>query len=341
MLNSYKTVGILFTLLLSVKLSAVGQLFSKFSNDEVKHDTTYVIDYSDQLAIKLQSTVRSNEVKLYDNFTKQEFNYKPNESFGIGFEANYKWMGLTLNLNIPVLNNDDDRFGKTKHIDLQYNIYMTQLVVDLIYQKYSGYYASNQQDYDDTFDPENPISTKRRDLNTSNYGMTAFYIFNSERFSYRSAFTFNERQIKSSGSVIAGIYSNYYTLNADSTLIPSSYQELVNPDIDLIDTKYYTFGGSFGYAYNLVIFKRVFLSTSLSLGFGPQFHKQTDDSDLKTTMSSFVAVRGAIGYNSKVFFMGVSLFGLSNGNRNEEQAHLSRSVNNIKNHIGKRFSINR
>ena len=65
-------------------------------------------------------------------------------------------------------------------------------------------------------------------------GLNAFYIFNSERFSYKAAFVRNQIQLKSAGSLIIGASFDMFILDADSSIVPPELSNYFDP-FDLSD----------------------------------------------------------------------------------------------------------
>lgn len=300
-----------------------------------------IVDYSDMLSLKFFSVRKSNEISHFDAFTQSEVKYKPNENVTIGLGVGYRWFALDLGFTLPGMNKDDDVFGKTERTDIQANIYMHKFVLDFNLQDYQGYYGSNPQLYDPTFDPMNPVYPIRPDIHTSNIGLSAFYIFNHEKFSYRAAFTFNEKQLHSAGSFLAGTYLNIYSLKAKDPLVPEALRDTFDPEADFRNTDFTIMGISGGYGYTLILFKNLYASMTLLFGLGPQTEHRKATTDLTERKDSRVVgrvvVRGALGYNGKRFFTGVSFVTVQSGGTDEEYSHLLRGVNNFKFFVGTRL----
>ncbi|UXP33795.1 DUF4421 domain-containing protein [Reichenbachiella agarivorans] len=307
--------------------------------DSIDYNPNYIIDYSDQLSVRGFASIRSTAISHHDDYTRKSITYKPNENIKMGLGASTDWFSLNIAFNWPLLNNDDAKYGKTKALDIQSNVFLRYLAIDLVLQQYKGYYISNPESYIQQYNLTN--YPQRPDLKTINAGISGLYVFNHENFSYRAAFTQTERQVKSAGSWVSGIFFNYFTMTADSTLIPNELNARANYQNDFRNTDYYNFGITGGYAYNLVVFKRVFLSMTCTLGIGPEIEKakSTDQREpySNTVLDEFIAIRVALGYNGTTYYGGLSAFATSSGAKEKEAAYLERGVNNFKIYFGRRF----
>jgi len=305
-------------------------------------DTLYIKSYEDQLAIKFYGVSKSNEIGHVDDFTGQTLRYKPNEKFNIGIGFNYKWLGLDLAFNFPFINDDDEQFGKTDRFDIQSNVYLRKFAFDFNLQLYDGYYVDNPRLYLPGWSNLVP-NPQRPDMKTRTIGGNAFYIFKNEKFSYRSTFIFNERQKKSAGSWLAGTFFSYFTLDADSSIVPTELLATFNPDIDFRKTRFFHIGVSGGYAHTFVIGKKFFFSLTAAVGLGPEFRSSDDpESDQRISEVVFAAkgvARSAIGYNSDKTFFGLSTVRDSSGGGGDNNAWLEHSVNNFRLFFGKRFDV--
>ena len=333
--------SVIVIFLLSMALPVCAQLETDISINS-EFDTLYIKSYTDLLAVKFYGVTKSNEIRHVDDFTNQSINYKPNDKFNIGIGFNYKWLGLDLAFDILDINNDDDQFGETQRFDVQSNIYLRKFAFDFNLQLYEGYYVSNPTRYlpNWTNDLPNP---QRPDISTATVGANAFYIFKSDKFSYRSTFIFNERQKKSAGSWLVGSYFSYFTFDADSSIVPTQLLTTFNPDVDFRNTKFVEFGASGGYAHTFVIGKKFFLSLTLAVGLGPEFRSSKDpENNQKRTETVFAGKftgRTALGFNSDKTFFGVTSVTDTSGGGGEDSAWLQHSVNNVRLFFGRRFDI--
>lgn len=330
----------LFPILMIVSFYGIGQKkeYKRFETRPINEE--YIVDYSDQLSIKLYGILKSNQINHVNHQTEDKLEYKPNENFNIGFGFGYKWVGVDLAFNLPGVNDDDDKFGKTRRFDIQSSIYTRKFAIDLIFQRYKGYYLVNPDKYIPGFDPDGPFP-QRPDMRTLIYGASALYIFKHDKFSYRSAFTYNERQIKSAGSFIAGPFLTYFRMDADSSLIISEAESAFDTSQDFRGSEYIKYGISGGYAHTFVIGKRVFFSLSLAIGLGPEIKKTPaingNRSSVESKFTGRLSSRTALGYNSEKFYAGLAGVSFFSGERDEDEDYLERSVNHVKIFIGKRF----
>ena len=297
--------------------------------------------YSEKLVLKFFGVQKSNQIGHYDNWTQRYIYYRPNENFNLGLGFVYKWLGLDLAFSFPFINDDDAIFVKTSRLDLQSSIFLRRFVIDVNLQTYKGYYGFNAVEYIDGFDPLNPNYPIRPDIRTRNFAVNGLYIFKPERFSYRAAFIYNERQIKSGGSFLAGTYFSYFKMNGDSTIVPLQVRDVFNPEPDFRNTTYISTGLSGGYGHTFIIAKKVFFSLSIAIGFGPTFKSNPDLSsipgEVETRVAARASVRTALGYSSDRFFAGISAFSTQSSEVDETMPRLERNINNFKIFVGRRI----
>ncbi|WP_176214707.1 DUF4421 domain-containing protein [Reichenbachiella faecimaris] len=301
----------------------------------------FIVDYSDRLSIKIFGIVKTNQIAHVNHETDKKLEYRPNESLNIGLGIGYKWFGLDAAFNFGGVNNDDDKFGKTKRFDFRPSIYTRKFAMDINIQKYKGYYLYNPEDYISGFNASGSYPI-RSDIKTYRYGASLLYVLNHAKFSYRAAFIYNERQVKSAGSFLVGPYFSYFRMDADSTLIIPEAESEFDLSQDFRGSEYIRYGLAGGYGYNLVLGHRVFVSLSLVLGLGPEIKKTPAIngflSDTESKFTGRLATRIAIGYNAPKFFFGMSAAGVYAGERDETEDFLERGVSHAKFFVGKRFN---
>jgi hypothetical protein len=226
--------------------------------------------------------------------------FKPNNAYGFGLGMYVFDLGFELVFAMPVDEEKNSAFGTTRATDLQLNILSRQWGGDIFYQNYKGFYLSN---------PDSPIPAggqypQRPDVSTENIGVSCLYVLRPNKFSLRSSFTFADRQLKSSGSLVFSATYNRFHLWADSVILNQHYATRIGLVSPFTSLNYQTLGIAPGYSYNF-IFRRMFLN--LSLGIGPavqwlHYQDQSDQPHSITKVNSYLVGRVALGYSSDRFF---------------------------------------
>lgn len=248
-------------LLISI-LSVLYGLPSYSQNTKLKNqpDSVYIKTLNHYLNIRLFAAIKSNGFELVNKQNSTTLKYGTNENLSRGIAASYKGIGLGLSINDPILNNDEDKYGKSVGRDFQLNIYGRRSMVDLTLLSYTGFYLKNAGQH---------ISSKpinyfpRQDITNFTFGTNYYYLLNNKRFSYRASFLHNEIQKKSAGSILLGGFFNLFLLQADSSLIPTALKNVMNEETNLISANLFTFGGGVGYAYTLVFLKHGYITASI------------------------------------------------------------------------------
>jgi hypothetical protein len=310
--------GILYTLWVLLSALAVpcpgAQAQNRFSWLKTDVDTSYVRDYTRDLTARLYFSRKYAGYGVRDYRQNQELLYRPNHRLNFGVGLNYYFLGLNLGVNMPFVNNDDDRYGQTRYLDAQSHIYLSKFTVDLYLQYYKGHYLSKPQDWIENWQPGSPFP-KRGDLRTISTGISVHYIFNHRRFSYRAAYLQNEWQKKSAGTFLAG--SEFYRVHmqADSSVTaPARGLAPFFGGVQFSQSVVYSFGANAGYAYTFVYKSNFFLSLALvgGVGLGSSRLMEPGAEDLvKTTLHFNTTARAAIGYNSPRYYAGFSVVNLA------------------------------
>ncbi len=275
---------------------------------DTKIDTNYIQDLTDKLVIRSFFKTKSNSLDFKSGKTK--LIYKPNPSTNMGVGFNYDWLGVNVAFKLPKNKAEQEKYGKTKSLDIQANMYMRKYVVDFSYIKYRGYYLQDNL--------EN-INGKKRDsifqnssLRTHSLAMSVNYIFNNKRFSYRAAFLQNEKQLKSAGTAFVGGYVSSIGFASKDSLIPQHQLEKFQEIANISRGRSLQIGGQGGYAHTFV-WRHFYFTLSGGIGLGLERRKffKHDDNVLvaKYGIAPHAQVKGAIGYNSHnltIGFQGVT-----------------------------------
>lgn len=329
---------IFFIFLTGIHILAFGQKEQITKQADSDDSIIYYFDYSDLLALRIYTNTKWNALNIVkdDNTLK----LRPNGPTALGVGFNYKSYGLGIAIGIPKSASSNSKYGKTNRLDLQINVYGKKIGIDAHAQYYKGYYIANPQDF---MEWDKEVYPQLPDMEIFALGLNAFYIFNSNKFSYKAAFIRNQVQRKSGGTLTAGIFGQLDMVRTDQGFIPSAIQDSIQVDFDLKSFNTFAFGLTVGYLYTWVISKHFFLNIGVTPGFGLQtirLETVEGSNSTKNAPAAQLAVRGALGYDSRFFYAGVT--GTTIWRNFEYSGYdLDISTEQIKVFIGKRFDLAR
>ncbi len=235
---------------------------------------------------------------------KDKLNYKSNKPYGLGIGMYLFDVSLEITFPMPLAEKSKTIYGESTARDLQVNAIGKKFGVDAYIQKYKGFYIVDPNEKVQSGEPY----PQRPDIQTHNIGLTGNYIFNHKKFSFRSAYTYAERQLHSSGSfIIFGSLSGFKVLG-DSAIIDDVHAADFGSNSSIRKIKATTLGIAPGYSYSL-IYKGFFLNGMLAVGPAHNWlYYQSEDGDTKNDIkfSTFVAARIGLGFNGDHFFGGLS-----------------------------------
>lgn len=269
-------------------------------------DTTYIKSYKDKFFLWPVTKQRQLSFRMQDPGGGKSAEFKPNNSSSLGLGFYLFDLGLEVVFPLPLPQEREDTYGKTRATDLQLNILGRNWGADVVYQRYKGFYLSNP----DVPVPPGAAYPQRPDIVTENLGINGFYVFNARRFSFRSAFTFADRQLRSSGGFLVAGTFNLFEIDGDSAILNPTYTALLGQTTQFTSLDLRTYSLAPGYAHNFVIKKNFFISLMLALGPALQDFRYTDvagNQFINTRVNSFVDTRIALGYSNDRFFTGITL----------------------------------
>lgn len=308
-------------------------------------DTAYVKDYSHIVTGRLYTSTKYNKMQLGGLRGTKALIYRPNNKINFGLGASYHALTLNIGVGIPLVNNDQDKRGKTHYFDAQANIYTKRWATNLFLQRFQGYYISPFTKPELGWDQGTEYPT-RPDLVEYNLGVSTVHILNNDRFSYRAAFNQDAWQRKSQGSLLIGGYLTYFHLKSDSSLVPSRLNTLYDAGLRLRKGGFLDLGPSVGYAYTLVIKEHIFLTGSFVVGGGLSLQQavtaRIDGTEVEKTSAGLGwhgQYRAGAGYNSARYYVGASFNQENVGYLLEDRSSFYWSVGNIRVNFVKRFGL--
>lgn len=268
-------------------------------------DSTYIYSLSDYLNARVFLS------RKYTNLTisregKNQLKYEPNSTVNFGIGVTIKSFSLNLAYGFKKLNQEEGK-GNTKFLDLQSHIYKRMMVIDVFAQLYNGFFLENTSKLVNNF-PEKYYL--RSDIDVQLYGVSGYYVFNGAKFSYAAPFVQNEVQEKSAGSFLLGARVMTTFSSSDSSYLPFFIKDSIYGDFAKVNrTSAYQLGPGGGYAYSLILKKRVFFTVSLNLAFmiGPvNYWRENGKKENDWQLNPVAGVRLGVGYNSPKWYLGIT-----------------------------------
>ena len=290
---------------LKVTFGLLGLLLTSILATGQDIDTSYIKSYKDKFFLWPVTKQRQLSFRMQDPGGGKSAEFKPNNSSSLGLGVYLFDLGLEIVFPLPLQQEREDTYGKTRASDLQLNIISRRWGADVVYQRYKGFYLSNP----DIPVPPGAAYPQRPDIVTENLGVNGFYVFNAHRFSLRSAFTFADRQLRSSGGFLVAGSFNLFEIDGDSAILNPTYTALLGQTTQFTSLDLRTYSFAPGYAHNFIMKKNFFVSLFLALGPALQDFRYTDVSGVQhtnTRVNSFADIRIALGYSNDRFFTGIT-----------------------------------
>lgn len=337
--NSVSGIFIALAVLTAVNVTAQ-TVQTGYNPASPEYDSLYILAFPQMINARLYLSEKSTNFSLVNNTDEVALDYLPNTTLNLGVGATVGDFTLNLAYGFNFLNPDEGQ-GKTRYLDLQSHVYTRKLVVDFFGQFYKGMYLDNTAVVMPQYAEPYYV---RPDIYEQIFGLTALYVFNNQKYSYRAALIQNERQLKSAGSFLAGAEAYYGLVQADSSIVPLALTANAFTDLDGIERlAFLKAGPSVGYAYTLVVAKKFFAMASLSLNVGMGFNKvyhpdRGATSDFQTDVGAFV--RLALGYNDSNWYLGLSA--VNNQITTSDDARLFNAdygIGNVRLNFVKRFPM--
>ena len=286
-----KSLAVVFVLLVLVNHPLFAQEDSVESKIEKVVDSLFLDHDKRYWSIRVMANYKDNKFKLKND--QNTLNYTPNNPSGVGIGfANSKFR-LDLILNIKTNKEEiTDRF------DMQGDMMIKQNVILFQVQNYQGFNVKNSS----TDDP----GSFRRDIRSFSTSLNLIHIFKSDLKNLTTIYSGIHTNYKSTGSFLAGFYTNYHIVQADSSIVPESSQDLFNEEAQITKMNKFALGISGGYAYFLSLPSNFFVLVAATPGVGVNFKKLRTDSTTYTPnelLELYLYVNVSIGYNGPQFYV--------------------------------------
>lgn len=298
---------ILLLLLMACVQSLQAQFWKKRDSDTttlVKRED-YIKSHPDHFFIwpVLKQRNQNYELQITEP-EKRTVGYYSNKPYSVGIGLYMFEIGAEIAFAVPLNEKKKEIYGESEASNFQLNLLGKRWGFDAYWQRYEGFYLKDSK----VEVPANTPYVQRPDIRTRNLGLTANYIFNNKKFSFRAAYNFSERQLKSAGSFLMFGTIDDFKIAGDSAIQGNGYDEAFPSvsKIKIIDS--FIFGAAPGYTYTLIS-NGFYINGTLAVGPALNFLTYTLEDgavDNSARTNTLIALRIALGYNGERFFGGMS-----------------------------------
>ncbi|WP_291784846.1 DUF4421 domain-containing protein [Cecembia sp.] len=253
-------------------------------------DSTYYVDYKQQVTGRLYTSRKYTSLVVNDNLNDYRWRFEPNSTLNLGVGATYNDFTLNLALGFGFMNPDRGT-GETRYLDLQAHLYPKNFVIDFFGQFYRGYYIER-------FNGETPgvLGSIYPNLRLNMIGGNFQYLLSGDKLSLKAAFLQSAWQKKSAGSFLIGLEAYGGWANNEGLILPT---ELVPLNRNFSGLGFLQVGPNAGYVHTFVFWKRFFLTGMLSanVDLGRSFLDLESGREYKWGVQPNFFARGFLGYN--------------------------------------------
>lgn len=309
----------------------------------VSNDTAYYSAYRGKLVVTVPLTTRFTNFQLGDASSSNLLRFEPNSHYDVGISINSRFASFLVNTGITLFNNDEKTKGKTNYNDYQFNFYSKRSTTDLTLQTYKGFFIQNAGSYYNFGNSATKPYEIRPDVSATSFSYNYYYIFNHNRFSYRSSFAFTEIQKKSAGSVLFGGYASVFAASGDSSLVSQTFKPYFDSASYIQTGAVVNFGLNIGYVYTVVIKKKFLATLSLVQGLGTDKTVTVREDGSRHgddfRFASKQNLRFALRYDTGKFFAGTMATIDSYSFDNKDRSTFNYAYGKVRVFLGYRFAI--
>lgn len=272
-------------------------------------DSTYYRKYSDRLVISVFQSIRSYGLDISqklnkDSLGQSKVGYRAEANNITGLELNYDKFNIAFGFKSSAPTNQKAK-GDTKYTNLALNVGGDRWILENSYRSYTGFYNTNTAFYDTSFKREG-IYTQSPTLKSEAYKTKFLFFTNANKFSFKSAYSCSERQLKSAFTFVLTANIYYNRLNSDSSFIPLPVRHYYDAYQNVNGLNVFAFSIYGGGSFNLVLWKAFFLNLTLIIGPEEQwrtYHYKNEPAKNLFYTSVSGDFRSSIGLNFKKFFV--------------------------------------
>lgn len=299
--------------------------FRVFSKDTLRY-----ISYPKNIHLYIKTGPAYSQLEISNPDLKSSLELAPNMQSGVSFGFNYSWLGIGYSFLLPPREAYNHKYGKTKKNDFVAHLTMRRFMIDLTLNNYKGFYLSNAEDLIKGWSDNQPYP-QVPDLKTTSLSASFAYVFKPEKFSAAAAYSYTKSMRRSGGSWMLGGFVSKSGIYSDSTIVPLSIKQYINPEFNLKKINFTELGISFGYSYLLTIRKKYFISVTFLPGVSFQKIRQQSSVDGSYENKGAVSFRQnshiSLGRNGNKYYWGLKSYVESSIIKNQKSELMFQSGN--------------
>jgi hypothetical protein len=197
--------------------------------------------------------------------------------------------------------------GNSKTFNIGFNVGDNRWILDSYYRRFIGFYNQNTRNFDSLLFKSGNYYIQPN-LSNSIFMNRLLFFTNHKRFSFKSGFGCNYRQLKSSATWVLGASFNVFRLRNDSSFFPIQNRNYYNDFAQLNHFRSINLGAIIGAAGTLVLFKAWFITGHLTIGPEQQWrlYNLPENNQRISYISFSGTTRISLGLNLKRFYFLIS-----------------------------------
>lgn len=214
----------------------------------------------------------------------------------------FKYLGLSIGYSVDVASIFTGE--KSTHRKLSLGLTCARFMID------AQLWESNVSTYVRGYGKENlgvSIKVPFNGLTFREANISGFYFFNNSRFSIGSVYSYNNNQVRSSGSAIAGFSFNMYGADFDFTKLTDKLPNFHKYPFDSYTFHYRSYNFMGGYSHNFVLHRKWGFNLTAIPGIGITESSEESTTGKKTLASFYGKVMAGVLYTNKRFFTGMKV----------------------------------
>lgn len=256
----------------------------------------------------IQVPVYSFELQAPVGISNKKINYSPNSNGRLFSSVDYRNLGISFGSSSGSNVNEINEKGQSNITDFQIRMFGKR-TYELFYQRYQGFFISNSEDVDSSYNGANKI--KRADIETRSYGLNFAWNFNDKNFSPQVAFAQMGQQKKSDWSWMMFTSLSDFEVQGETALVPSTVKSDFGRigSLQHIKTQSFSMGLGLG---GIAAWEGLYITALLGVGGGAQITTAQFEglADEKNTQGSSVSMfRIGLGYNGEKHILAANYWG--------------------------------